>query len=90
MIDAPDDGDPFVMDLKTSRNIHDSHKLQASAYAHAARQRGVADVQRAAIVKLDYRGPAGGVHWIERDELDALFERFCELVEGFNAQQRLG
>lgn len=90
MIADPDNSEAFVMDLKTSSSLQRSHELQISAYAYAARERGVADVQRAAIIKLNYREPAAGVKWIDSDRLADLYDEFCELVEGFHAQQRLG
>jgi CRISPR/Cas system-associated exonuclease Cas4 (RecB family) len=90
MIADPADAPAFVMDLKTSSSLQRSHELQIAAYAYAARERGVADVQRAAIVKLNYREPTAGVKWLDTDRLASLYDQFCELVDGFHAQQRLG
>ena len=79
-----------LVDLKTSGHIWKSHKLQASAYTFAARQRDVAQVDRAAIVKVDPDEPASKVKWLSFEQLEALYEEFKSHVESFNAQTRLG
>ena len=81
--------DGIVVDLKTSSSIHLSHKLQCSAYASAARARGI-DVDRAAIVRLDYREPVAEVTWLNADELETLYDSFCEHTENFHEQTRVG
>lgn len=81
--------DGVVVDLKTSSGVYESHKLQAAAYANAARVRGVSDADRAAIVKLNYREPEAGVTWLDAEDLDALFEEFTTHVESFHNQRRI-
>jgi hypothetical protein len=39
---------------------------------------------------LNYREPTAGVKWIDSDRLAGLYDQFCELVDWFHAQQRLG
>lgn len=81
--------DGVVIDLKTSSGVYDSHKLQAAAYANAARVRDVDDVNRAAIVKLNYREPEAGITWLDAEDLDALYEQFTAHVENFHDQRRI-
>jgi hypothetical protein len=80
-----------VVDLKTSKSVdRRSYALQIASYAKAAEARGVAEIDRAAICKLDYRNTTAGIRWLNSDQLNTLYDQFCKLVEGFHAQQRLG
>lgn len=85
-----------VYDLKTSRGVYDSHKLQAAAYFYALREMpSMPDPDRAAIVWL-HPDPerneemAPEIHRLAESRLSGLFDEFLRVREKFERQQRIG
>ena len=74
-----------VCDLKTSSAIRESHLLQISAYFHAIREMSdMPNPTSACVIRLDPDLDSNptlepAVRYVERDELDDLFEQFLAL-----------
>lgn len=81
--------DGFVVDLKTSSKVRDSHRLQAAAYADAITEMDhLPDVSTAAIVLLDPDTDTNPtlephVEWIDQEQLTTLLRTFLDLRSEF-------
>jgi len=81
---APINGVMTLVDLKTSKNVYESHKLQLGGYYHALG--GYPDRGMVITLNTDERSnPHFKAFYVEltKDELESYADRFLELVEKF-------
>jgi hypothetical protein len=84
---APSGGVNTLFDIKTSRQVYDTHLIQMGGYSAALRSNRIR-IHQGAIITLHYKpenNPTlrGIVRWINRDELDSLEYEFVQLARKF-------
>ncbi|NMD39093.1 MAG: PD-(D/E)XK nuclease family protein [Christensenellaceae bacterium] len=84
---APSGGVNTLFDIKTSRQVYDTHLIQMGGYSAALRSNRTR-IHQGAIITLHYKpenNPTlrGIVRWINRDELDSLEYEFVQLARKF-------
>lgn len=89
---APSGGKRTLFDIKTSKQVYDTHLLQMGGYSAALKSNGIV-VEQGAIIALHYKpenNPTlrGHVTWICRDDLDRYEREFIELARQFNREHR--
>jgi hypothetical protein len=88
--------DRTIVDLKTAKGAFDSMLGQLSAYWNATHERGdVPDAKDGAIVVL-HPDPDNNpqltptIERLSESDMEYWFEQFCDVLEDYKAQQRLG
>ncbi|MFA5408479.1 MAG: PD-(D/E)XK nuclease family protein [Bacilli bacterium] len=87
---APSDGTRTLFDLKTSKQVYDTHLLQMGGYSAALKSNGIA-VEQAIIVALHYKpenNPTlrARIRKIDRDELNGYENDFIQLARQFQQE----
>lgn len=84
---APAGGKRTLFDIKTSRQVYDTHLLQMGGYSAALKSNGIV-VDQGGIIVLHYKpknNPTlrGRVHWVTREDLDQHEREFLTLARQY-------
>lgn len=87
---APSGGKRTLFDLKTSKQVYDTHLLQMGGYSAALKSNGIV-VDQGAVVALHYKpenNPTlrGHIHWISREDLDRYEREFIALARQYQQE----
>jgi len=85
---ARNNGDLWLIDLKTSRNIYPEHKIQTAAYKYAYEEQEGVEIARCIIVQLSKEDGSFQHHKLSKEQVDDGWEVFRLCRQLYDLQKR--